>query len=145
MRVAFYVGKTRIFNRLVCWWLNGPISHGELVLSVVDGVAECASSSYMDGGVRVKKMVLNPEHWVLVPVQGDEAYARRWLREHKNDCYDTLGLFGLIARRGPGALDKCWCTEAVAAMLGYDDPWRFDPMTLFVALVRVQTTNDRTI
>lgn len=137
MQIAFYTGRSRIFNKLVCWWLRGHISHGELVLSTdASGVSECASSSFMDDGVRVKKMRLNPAHWVLLPVDGDEAFARRWLLEHEEDRYDLLGLFTLVWRRGPSDSGKCWCTEAIAAMLNYDDPWRFDPMTLYSVVRR---------
>ena len=29
---------------------------------------------------------------------------------------------------------KWFCSEAVAAMLGFPEPWRFDPMTLWAAV-----------
>ena len=137
LQVAFYKGRTRLFNRLVSWWLNGPYSHAELILDTdADGYAACASSSFLDGGVRLKYMRLDPEHWDIVDVQGDKATAWAWLKEHDGDQYDTFGLLGLVWRRGKGSPDKVWCTESVAAMLGYDEPWRFDPMTLYVALTR---------
>ena len=47
-----------------------------------------------------------------------------------------LGLLGFVWRRQAGEQRKWFCSEAVAAMLGYDDPWRFDPMTLYVTLTR---------
>ena len=137
LQIAFYKGRTRFFNRLVSWWLNGPYSHAELILATdADGYAACASSSFLDGGVRLKYMRLDPEHWDIVDVQGDKATAWAWLKEHDGDQYDTFGLLGLVWRRGKGNPDKVWCTESVAAMLGYDEPWRFDPMTLYVALTR---------
>ena len=140
LQVAFYKGRTRLFNRLVSWWLNGPYSHAELILDTDrDGYAACASSSFLDGGVRLKYMRLDPEHWDIVDVQGDKATAWAWLKEHDGDQYDTFGLMGLVWRRGKGNPDKVWCTESVAAMLGYDEPWRFDPMTLYVALTRGKT------
>ena len=140
LQVAFYKGKTRIFNRLVSWWLNGPYSHAELILDTdSDGYAACASSSFLDGGVRLKYMRLDPEHWDIVDVDGDKATAWAWLKEHEGDQYDTFGLLGLVWRRGKGNPDKVWCTESVAAMLGYDEPWRFDPMTLYVTLTRGKT------
>lgn len=140
LQVAFYKGRTRLFNRLVSWWLNGPYSHAELILDTdAGGYAACASSSFLDGGVRLKYMRLDPEHWDIVDVQGDKATAWAWLKEHDGDQYDTFGLLGLVWRRGKGNPDKVWCTESVAAMLGYDEPWRFDPMTLYVALTRGKT------
>ena len=137
LQVAFYKGRTRLFNRLVSWWLNGPYSHAELILDTdADGYAACASSSFLDGGVRLKYMRLDPEHWDIVDVQGDKATAWAWLKEHDGDQYDTFGLLGLVWRRGKGNPDKVWCTESVAAMLGYDEPWRFDPMALYSALTK---------
>ena len=137
MHVAFYKGRTRLFNRLVSWWLNGPYSHAELILSTdKNGVSECASSSFMDGGVRVKHMKLDPERWDIVPVTGSKAHAMNWLIQHEDDRYDTFGLLSLVWRRGEGSPDKCWCTESIADMLGYSEPWRFDPMTLYVTLTR---------
>lgn len=140
MQIAFYKGRTRFFNRLVSWWLSGPYSHAELILDTdAGGYAACASSSFLDGGVRLKYMRLDPEHWDIVDVQGDKATAWAWLKEHDGDQYDTFGLLGLVWRRGKGNPDKVWCSESVAAMLGYDEPWRFDPMTLYVALTRGKT------
>lgn len=137
MQVAFYKGRTRFFNRLVCWWLRGPYSHCELVLHTdATGISECASASYMDGGVRTKRMALNPAHWDFIDVLASEAQARSWLAYYEEDRYDILGLLGFVWRRQPGEQDKWFCSEAVAAMLGYHDAWRFDPMTLFVTLKR---------
>ena len=136
MKVAFYKGKKRLFNRLVCYWLRGDYSHCELVLQTSpDGVSLCASSSYLDGGVRTKTMVLDPDHWDVVEVDRS-AIPEIWLRVHKGDRYDVLGLLGFVWRRQTGNQRKWFCSEAVAAMLGFPEPWRFDPMTLWAAVKR---------
>ena len=43
----------------------------------------------MDGGVRVKHMTLNPEHWDLLPVVGDKESAWAWLKEHGGAGYES--------------------------------------------------------
>lgn len=134
MQVAFYKGKTRLFNRLVCWWLRGDYSHCELILDNKDGMSNCASSSYMDGGVRTKWIALDPAHWDVVEVQGSRKAALQWLLWHEEDRYDILGLLGFVWRRAYGDQQKWFCSEAVAAMLGFDEPWRFDPMALYAVL-----------
>lgn len=134
MKVAFYKGRKRLFNRLVAWYLRGDYSHCELILSESIGVSECASSSYLDGGVRTKRMVLDPEHWDIIEVGGDENYVRSWLSYYEEDRYDILGLLGFVWRRESGMSEKWFCSEAVAAMLGIEEPWRFDPMNLYFAL-----------
>lgn len=133
LQIAFYKGRSRFFNRAVAWWLRGPYSHCELILFTTGLVATCASSSYMDGGVRVKRMVLDPDHWDIVTVTTD-ADPSAWLQAHQADRYDLLGLLGFVWRRQTGEQRKWFCSEAVAAMLGFPEPWRFDPMALWAAL-----------
>lgn len=137
MHVAFYKGRKRLFNRLTAWWLRGPYSHCELVLGAdAQGRAICASSSFMDGGVRVKHMALDPAHWDVVEVAGSVADARDWLQLHQAEGYDLLGLVGFIARVLGHDKARWVCSEAVAAMLGLPDAWRFDPCSLWAALSR---------
>ena len=56
MKAAFYKatrpGWQGIYSRAVRWIDRGPYSHAELVFS--DGLS--ASASYIDGGVRLKRM-----------------------------------------------------------------------------------------
>lgn len=137
MHVAFYKGRKRLFNRLTAWWLRGAYSHCELVLGAdAQGLTICASSSFMDGGVRVKHMVLDPDHWDLIEVAGSLTDARDWLQQHAGQGYDLLGLVGFIARVLGHDKARWVCSEAVAAMLGLPDAWRFDPCSLWAALSR---------
>lgn len=92
----------------------------------------------MDGGVRVKHMQLNPENWDLLPVAGHAEDAWAWVRQYAGAQYDLLGLLGFVARVLGHDQKRFLCSEAVAAMLGFQDPWRFDPCSLHVALSRKQ-------
>ena len=140
MHAAFYKGRTRPFNRLTAWWLKGAYSHVELILGADEsGMAICASSSMMDGGVRIKHMRLDPEHWDIVPVAGDPAQAWAWLRAHEGEGYDYLGLAGFVARVLGHDKERWLCSEAVADMLGIPESWRFDPCSLWAALSRQST------
>lgn len=139
MQIAFYKGRKRLFNRVTAWWLKGPYSHCELVLgSDANGLSICASSSVMDGGVRIKHMALDPAHWDVVTVTGDQTQAWAWLRLHEGEGYDFLGLFGFVARALGHDKERWVCSEAVAAMLGIPDSWRFDPCSLWAAVSRQQ-------
>ena len=141
MRAAFYKGRKRLFDRVTAWWLRGPYSHCELVLGTDDqGRAICASSSFMDGGVRVKHMALVPEHWDLIELPDDPADAWQWLQQHHGQPYDLLGLAGFVARVLGHDKARWVCSEAVAAMLGLPDAWRFDPCSLWAALSRAAST-----
>ena len=139
MKVAFYKGRQRLFNRVASWWLRGPYSHCELVLGIdAAGLSICASSSMIDGGVRVKHMHLDPAHWDVIEVGSDADLQRAWawVAAHEGEGYDYLGLLGFVAR-ALGQDKRRWvCSEAVAAMLGMLDAWRFDPCSLYAALSR---------
>lgn len=137
MQAAFYKGTTRLFNRLTSWWLRGAYSHCELVLGTdANGLAVCASSSFLDGGVRVKHMRLDADHWDLIDVGGSPGDAWAWLLVHEGERYDLLGLVGFVARVLGQDKERWLCSEAVAAMLGMPDAWRFDPCSLWAALSR---------
>lgn len=132
MNLAFYKGRSRLFNRLTQWWLAGEYSHVEAVLGTDEnGLYVCASSSMMDGGVRVKHMRLDPEHWDILEISTDPKLAWQWLEEHEGEGYDYLGLVGFISRAVDHDQKRWFCSEAIASMLGIEESWRFDPCVLY--------------
>jgi len=83
-RAAFYRGTrpgvAGVYSRGVRLVDRGPYSHCELIFS--DGMA--ASASWMDGGVRFKRIDFDPEHWDFIDIpQEKEALARQWFEKHK--------------------------------------------------------------
>lgn len=144
MKVAFYKatrpGWQGLFNRLVRWWTRGPYSHTELVLEERDGLSLCGSSSFIDGGVRLKWIKLNADHWDLLPVSGDPAAARQWFERHAGQGYDLFGLLGFLARPVTGHQSRWFCSEAVGAALGLAESWRFCPNTLAALCERADTS-----
>lgn len=143
IRIAFYRGHTRLFNRLVSWWLRGGYSHCELMVErMSDGRWLCASSSYQDGGVRLKSIDLAPDRWAVVSVPGDLEQALRWFEARIGAGYDVPGLLGFVWRRARQDQRRWFCSEAVAAAIGYREPWRFDPCTLYAAAMRDAAIND---
>ncbi|WP_434033602.1 hypothetical protein [Cupriavidus sp. a3] len=137
MRAAFYrgtrPGMAGLYNRLVRWWCRSPYSHCELIFS--DGMA--ASASYMDGGVRFKAIEFDADRWDIVDLPDDgEAAARAWFVNQIGAPYDLLGNVGFVWRPIADARRAWFCSEAVAAALGYTEPWRYDPATLASVLTR---------
>ena len=131
VKIAFYKGKSRLFNKAVAWWTRGPYSHTELVVG-----DNWYSSSFLDGGVRVKQIVADEAHWDFVELPDVDAEAAvEWFRKHASAKYDVLGLVGFVFRRFQDDKKKYFCSEAVAAALGFDDAWRLDPNT-FAAVCR---------
>jgi len=135
MKAAFYKatrpGIAGIYNRLVRWWDNGPYSHCEFVFS--DGLS--GSSSFMDGGVRLKQIDYNPEKWDFVEVDLDELKVRAWFENHQGCGYDILGNIRFLIDFLPDAQDKFFCSEAIAESCGIIDSWRYSPNSLYSILM----------
>jgi hypothetical protein len=134
MKVAFYKSKEKLFNRFVAWWDDGPYSHCEVVLEEDGENKTFASSSYLDGGVRTKTWIPNPDSWDYLEVDCDLEYAKQWFKDNDGKNYDVLGLLGFILRRGTQDQSKFFCSEAVAAALKMDEAWRYDPNILYLRL-----------
>lgn len=146
VQIAFYKGRTRLYDRIVQWWLRGPYSHVELILGADDnGLKACASASMMDGGVRIKHMALNPDHWDVITVNADPADAWLWLADHIGEGYDWLGFFGFVFRVLGHDKTRWTCSESVAAMLGLPDAWRFEQNTLYAVLSREHPGIERAV
>ena len=130
MKVAFFRGKrggfAGAFDAAVRWWTRGAYSHVELVFS--DGMS--ASSYARDDGVRFKDIEYHPDRWDIIEIEADEEYARAFFEKRLGLGYDHFGLFGFIWRPGVGKSRRWFCSEAVAAALKFEEPWRFCPNTL---------------
>lgn len=131
LRVAFYKGTRPgfpgLYNRAVRKKERGPYSHCEFVFS--DGWS--ASSSFEDKGVRFKYITYDPSRWDIFDLPYlDEDKVRQWFKDHIADKYDVMGnvyqLFGFF-RPTPG---RAFCSAALAAAAGLDDPFRFGPNAL---------------
>lgn len=157
-------GLQGLFNRIIRLRLRGPYSHNEIVFEPGDGVGHlmpdgkaepgqdgalwCASSVAAEalpgfsprragktGGVRFKRIALNPDHWDLIRLDCDPVTAAEWFRAHEGELYDWQLILGFVSWLIPQQ-DKRWtCSEACAAALGIPerDAWRFDPVNLYSA------------
>lgn len=139
MRAAFYKGTRPgwqgLYSRAARFIDRGPYSHCELIFS--DGLS--ASASYIDKGVRMKRIDYDPEHWDIVELAGfDEQAARDWVEDRLGEGYDLWGnlrfIFGWV--RDDDA--RWFCSEALMAALGFPEPWRFGPNGAASALRRWQ-------
>ena len=137
MQIAFYRGRSRIFNRLVAWWTRGRYSHCELIFAHLNAGALCWSASYLDGGVRLKVIKLNPAHWDLITVPATSAQAlgaEQWFKAHEGQPYDVKGVVGQVWRAAGDDQAAWFCSEAIGAALGLQEPWRFDPNSFYSAI-----------
>lgn len=134
------------FHILVCAGTFSRYSHSELVFGEPDenGESLCWSSSGRDGGVRPKRIKLDPARWTVDPLAGlhpsVEASAWLWFEKHKGQKYDHLGLAAVWLFTVLPFLRAAWrliqntrrwfCSEAVADALGLWKPWTRSPGSL---------------
>lgn len=135
MRAAFYratrPGVQSIYSRLVRLIDRGPYSHCELVFS--DGLS--ASASWMDGGVRFKRIDYDPAHWDVIDLPPAlEPYARDWFEFNEGAPYDLLGNLRFVLPWLPDSSRGWFCSEAMAAALKLKEPWRYGPNGLAALL-----------
>jgi hypothetical protein len=139
LKVALYIGahKGAPWNvRLACWLIRfvqkgalGNVTHVEAILAEhADGSVDIASSVALEGGVRIKRCVLDPAQWRVVDVpEWDAAKARAWFEQHAGEPYDWRGAFATLL---PGHDSRGWfCNEAVGASVGLVEPHTFTPST----------------
>ena len=119
------------------WWLTrlvqkgeySNVTHVEAILEEHDdGSVTIGSSSIRDGGVRMKRCTLTPEHWVIVDVPKWKASkARKWFEEHDGEPYDWRGAFASCMPFQFSERREWFCNEAVGAAVGLNSPEIFGP------------------
>lgn len=158
-------GLQGLGNRIIRARLDGDASHSELVFMPGDGVDEfmpdgscepvdgaywAASSVAFDrlpewshrrkgeiGGVRFKRIKFDPARWELDSLVGaDPLAAAIWFTLHEGELYDWALIAKFIAFFMPERDGRHLCGESIAAALGFEDAWRFDPCTLRAAARR---------
>jgi hypothetical protein len=157
MHLASYKGPaTGLLHRTTHWlitrlkpkswapYVPADCSHNELVFDIVDGMAECASSSARDGGVRFKQIDIFSSRWDVKPLpqydDNAELSALWWFIEHEGEGYDYLGVAAFI-KTLPKFVSEVWnrwfCSEAIAAALGIANPASLSPQDLDDLLTKV--------
>lgn len=160
-------GLQGLFNRLIRWRFSGIYSHSEVVFEPGDGVDAlmpdgscaadadgalwCASSVAMErlpawsryragklGGVRFKRIVLEPAKWDVLAVGRSWAFDAAW---YARNCEGHPYSWRLIAKLASWLVSfkvstQTTCSQFCAAALGVpeSDAWRFDPCTLPAAV-----------
>lgn len=158
-------GWQGLFNRIIRWRFGGLYSHSEVVFEPGDGVDQlmpdgacnpdaagalwCVSSTAMErlpawsryragklGGVRFKRIVLDPSRWDTLPVAADPLYAAVYAVGHEGNPYSWRLIGKLVSWLVAFKVTRqTTCSQICAAMFGVpdSDAWRFDPCSLHAA------------
>lgn len=113
------------------------VTHTEMLLDGTWDKADIASSSLMDGGVRIRNDVkINPAHWISVDVPTWDAHqSSAWFFEHLGQPYDSRGAIGSVLY-GIGSNKGWFCNEACGASIGQIDPQTMPPAGFFALALR---------
>lgn len=135
MRAAFFRGRhpglKGLFGVLIKHWTLNQYSHCEIQFS--DGM--CASALALDGGVRYKRLDLDPADWDFIDLPDHlEPAARAWFDAHVGKAYDYLGDLHFVIGTVAASRDKWFCSRAIADALGIEDGWRYYPGILASAI-----------
>lgn len=154
-------GLQGIANRIIRLRLRSPYSHTEVVFEPYDDVGHlmpdgttarcedgslwCASSVAAEalpthsprragktGGVRFKRIALDPSRWDMQRVACNPVLAAQWFKQHEGALYDWQLILGFLSWVIPQKSQRWTCSEAAAAALSVPDgeAWRFDPANL---------------
>lgn len=139
MLIAHYIGNhaNDALSVRLGWWATrlvqkgrfGIVTHCEAILHQWDaGVADIASSSVRDGGVRIKEHVrLDADKWLIADVPGwNVLQAEEWFVAHEGAAYDWRGAWAAVMP-GHHESGEFFCNEAVGASVGLAEPHTFTP------------------
>lgn len=89
------------------------------------------------GGVRFKRININPDEWDIDSVGfASPVEAAKWASDNEGMPYDWNLIVGYIAWFFPNKEDRVLCSEACAAMLGFPEAWRIDPVLIAIIVKR---------
>lgn len=139
MKIALFIGdhtkdtpSVRLgwfLTRLVQKGDYKKVTHVEAILKEWDdGSVTIGSASIRDGGVRMKRCILNPEHWDIVDVpMWSTAVAEQWFLDNDGAPYDWRGAFASCMPFSWGEYNEWFCNGAVGASVGLKCPEIFGP------------------
>ena len=130
MKIAFYKAEGDWTDKLIRFWTGGNYSHCEIVIDEL-----WYSSSWYDGGVRCKNIILNKENWDVFELsKDDEKFVLELFEKTKNSKYDIKGIFlSNIFAFNIHSKNKYWCSEWCAIALKLKNT-NLDPNELFLEL-----------
>ncbi|MBT2321280.1 hypothetical protein J7E62_02765 [Variovorax paradoxus] len=129
IQLAMYKGKGMIGNAVIRAWTRSNYSHCELVDA---DVGVYMSSSLRDGGVRGKRMDLEPGNWDVFELPwADGRRVAEHFEQTRGQPYGWLDLLRTQFLNRPFDQEgSAFCSEWCAAALGFPNATSYSPRTL---------------
>lgn len=133
IKLAFYKGRHKLFDKIVQFITKSKYSHTEILLyDYGNSYYLCASSSFLDRGVRLKIIKISDQNWdILRWDHTDTSSVFDWYLKRIGMKYDLLGLIGVQLPFIGHNKNRCFCSESNAEALGVPDPQRCSPIILY--------------
>jgi hypothetical protein len=122
-----------LFNIGVRGLMDARHSHCEAIFGAdLTRPVPCGSSSFIDGGVRIKDILLSPNHWDVLDVPCfDMERSRQWFMAHDGEPYDVRGLASVVLPMVGDNPDQRFCSEAILASVAYPNAHKIDPGRMY--------------
>ena len=135
--LASYKGNEGGFQGLVSKGIRfitrGKYSHSEVCIgNPFLSKVLCVTSAGSEGGVKARNLAYRQDQWDLVLLEKvTEQDVTKWYQQNAGAKYDFIGVIRfMIPFVANEHKTKWFCSEAVAAIMGMVEPWRYDPSTL---------------
>lgn len=122
-----------LVNRAIRFFTKSQYSHSEICLgNPFEARVDCLSSVGTEGGVRIKRMQLDPAKWdvIALPHVGEGAFWS-FLGDNAGRKYDLVGcvrsVLPFVSREHE---TKWFCSEVCATVIGHKEAWRMHPGVL---------------
>lgn len=122
-----------LVNRAIRFFTKSQYSHSEICLgNPFEGPVDCLSSVGTEGGVRIKRMQLDPAKWDVIALPGvSEGAFWNFLADNAGRKYDLVGcvrsVLPFVSREHK---TKWFCSEVCATVIGHKEAWRMHPGVL---------------
>ena len=140
-------GWKGLINRAIRFFTKSTYSHSEICLGdPFAGPVDCITSAGTEGGVRIKRMQLNPDKWDVIALPHvSEGAAWHFLADNAGQPYDFIGCVRSVLPFVRGEHPRKWfCSEVCAAIIGHAEPWRMHPGVLHMVTTQQTKTQGHT-
>lgn len=111
--------------RITTW---GKYSHCELGIYLGNGIFDCYSSSYRDGGVRNKQIAIKLKNWDVKESKLTAKDLKERFKKYLGHDYDLWGAIGVVIRKIKQNSSKEFCSE-LCFNIEYNstEGWQYSP------------------
>lgn len=136
MRLALLKAPLPGIKHSLAHRLGTAIDHSQYSHSNIVFANGQSASAWSNGGVNIRQVEYDTKIWDFFTLPGNlEARTHGWFAHHAGVGYDHFGVlrFGIPLLKE--SQNRFFCHEAIAAALGWSEPWRYGPGLLLARCI----------